>query len=94
MKQFSRDQLIHYIAMDVGKTEILAGVAVGEPRVVEAHQAQDSGVKIMDVDGLLHCPKAKFIGGPVHVAALDPAAGHPHRESVMIVIAAVKLSGV
>ena len=33
--------------------------------------------------------KAQFVGRPVNDSSLDAAAGHPHRESVGMVVAAV-----
>ena len=43
---------------------------------------------------LLHGLEAAFVRGSVDVAALDAAAGQPHRETVVVVIAAVDLPGV
>ena len=55
--------------MHVGQAEVAAGVAVGEPGVVEAEQVQDRGVQVVDVDRLLDGLVAEFVGGAVDVAA-------------------------
>ena len=49
----SGEQVLHHMPVDVGQAEIAAGVAVGEPFVVEAEQVQDRGVQVVDVDGLV-----------------------------------------
>ena len=80
--------------MYVGETEIAAGVAISEARVVEAHELQDRGVKIVDVDRLIYGPEAELVRRAVYVTALHAAAGHPHRESVVVVVATVELARV
>ena len=47
---------LHDLAVDVGQAEIAAGVAVGEPLVVEAEQVQDRGVEVVDADRVLRRP--------------------------------------
>src|SRR6185312_2575896 len=48
----------------------------------------------MNVDGLFRGLKACFISRAVHVSTFDPTAREPHRENMVIVIAAVKVCGV
>ena len=88
------EQFFHHPAVDVGQAEIAAGVAVGELFVVEAQQVQDRRVQIVDVDVVLDGREAELVGGAVDVAALHAAAGQPHREAVVIVVAAVDLAGI
>ena len=83
---------MHYVAVDVGQAEVAAGVTVGQPRVVEAQAVQHRGVQVVDVDRLLDGAEAELVGRAVNVAAVDAAAGHPHREAVVIVVAAVHLA--
>ena len=90
----SRDQLADHIAVDVGQAEIPPGVAEGELLVIEAQQVQHRGVQVVNVDVFSDRMKAEFVGGAVDVAALDAAAGQPHREAVMVVVAAVDLARV
>ena len=78
--------------MDVGQAEVAAGVAVGEGLVVEAEEVEDRGVEVVDVDLVLDGLEAELVGGAVDVAALDAAAGQPHGEAVVVVVAAVHLA--
>ncbi len=73
---------------DVGQAEVAAVEAVGQLRVVEAHQVQDRGVDVVDVDSVLDGLVAELVGGSVLDAALDAAAGHPGGEGVRVVVAA------
>jgi hypothetical protein len=64
-------------ARDVGQTEVTAIVAVSQLGVIEAEQAQNGGVEIVDVDGILDSRGAEFVGGAKNRAAFDAAAGQP-----------------
>ena len=88
------NQVVNDASMNVGQAEVAAGVAVGELLVVEAEQVQDRGVQVVDVDRVLDGLEAELVGRAVDVAALDAAAGQPHREAVVVVVAAVDLAGV
>ena len=46
----SGDQLRNYLAEDVGEAKVATLVAIGEPRVLEAEQAQYGCLNIVDVD--------------------------------------------
>ena len=85
----SSNQFVYHFAIYVGEARIPAGVAVGQPGVIKAEQVQNRGVQVVDVDLLLDRPKAEFIGGAMHVPALDAAARQPHGETVMVEVAAV-----
>ena len=54
-------------------------------------RCEDRGVQVVDVDDVLHGGVAEFVGGAVGDAALDAAAGHPDREALDVVVAAVAL---
>ena len=56
---------------------------------VEAEQVQDRGVDVGDVVPVLHGVEAELVGRAVDDAPLDAAAGHPDREAVIVVVAAV-----
>jgi hypothetical protein len=43
--------------------------------VIEAQEGQDAGVEVVDVDGVLDCSEADFVGGSDDLAASDSAAG-------------------
>ncbi len=60
--------LTHDVAMHVGQAEIAAAVAIRQPLVVEAHEVQNGGVQVVDVDAVLDGCDAEFVGGAVDVA--------------------------
>src|SRR5579859_7458284 len=71
----SRHNLRHDAAFHVGQTEVAAGVAEGQPLVIEAEQMQDGRVQVAHVHRLLDGVMAEFVGGAVTQAALNAAAG-------------------
>src|SRR5687768_8676858 len=48
---------------------------------------QNGGVEIMDADGIVLRRETKLVGASVNGAAFDAATCHPHRETVVVVIA-------
>ena len=60
-----------------------------EPVGVEAEEVQDRGVDVGDVMPVLDGVEAELVGRAVDDAPLDAAAGHPDREAVVVVVAAV-----
>ena len=78
-----------HLAVHVGQAEVAAAVAVGQPLVIQAHQVQDRGVQVVDVHAVLDGLHAELVGGAVDDAALDAAAGQPHREAQAVVVAAL-----
>lgn len=72
--------------MHICQAEISALEAVGEAFVVEAHEVQDRGVEVVDMDFTGVDAEAEFVGAAVDVAGLDAATGHPHCEGVDVVI--------
>ena len=61
-------------------------------RGVEAELVQHRGVDVGDVVPVLDRVEADLVRRAVDDAALDPAAGHPDREAVGVVVAAVASS--
>ena len=61
--------------MHVRKTEVAAGVAIGQLGVVDTHQVQDRGVQIANVMAVLHRLVPQIVCRAVRHAAFDPAAG-------------------
>ena len=80
------------MAFDVGQAKIAAGVAVRELLVVEAQEMENRGVQVVDVDAVFDRFEAELVGRAVDISAADAAASHPHRESVVIMVAAVNLA--
>src|SRR5687767_2479668 len=62
--------------------------------VIEAEQRENRGVKVVYVHGLFDCFESKLVGGAIRGATTHPSAGQPHREAIMVVIAAVYLAGI
>src|SRR6266699_6494949 len=89
-----RNQIPNHLAMYVRQPEIAASVAVGELLVVEAHELQNCGVQVVNVNFVLDGLEAELVGGPVGLPAFDAAAGQPISETVVVVVSAVDLAGV
>ena len=49
---------------------------------------QNGGVQIVEMDAVVDGFESEIVGGAVDVAAFDAAAGHPHGETVVVVVAA------
>src|SRR5262249_41404786 len=45
-----REDVLDHVALHVGQAHVAAGVAVGQPLVVQAEQVQDRRVPVVDVD--------------------------------------------
>src|SRR5438128_2124206 len=73
----------------VCESEISALEAVGESRVVDAHEMKDGGVEVVDVDGIGGDVVGVVVGFTDQDAALDAAAGEPGGEAAGVVVAAV-----
>ena len=73
--------------MHIGQAEISAGVAEGQLFVVETEQVKDSGVQVVNVDAAIDGCVPEFIGLAVDMATFDAAAGQPHAEPEVIVVA-------
>jgi len=57
--------------------------------VLEAEEVQDGGVQVADVHRIFNDVVAEVVGLTVNCAALDPAAGQPHRETARMMVAPV-----
>ena len=75
------------MAVDIGEAEVSAGVAVGELFVVEAHEVENGGVEVVDVDFVFDGGKAEFVGGAVGETAFDTTSCKPDGEAMVVVVA-------
>jgi len=82
-----RQQIVHNFSVDVGESEIAAGVVVGQPLVVEAEGVEDGCLDVMHMERILDNMEAKVVGGAIRDARFDSAAGHPHREGLRMMVA-------
>src|SRR5690349_256024 len=81
----------HDLSMDIGQAEVPARMPVRQLLVVEPQEPEDGGVQVVDVDLVFDRLEAELVGRAVHLAALHAAAGQPHGETVVVVVAAVQL---
>jgi hypothetical protein len=88
-----RDDVFHYVPVDVCQAKVTAAVMVGQPPVIQAKQMQDRGVEIVDMNFVFDGGEAKLVGSAVDRSAFDAAAGKPHREAIRIVITSVAVLG-
>lgn len=73
----SHHDVFDYRPGHIGQPEIAAGVAERELGVIEAEQVENSGVEIVDVDGVFDGLVAVVVADAIGHAASDTAAGHP-----------------
>jgi len=73
----------------IGQAIVAAFVRVGELSVIEAESVKERGVQIIDPHDLLDRTVAEVVRSAVHVAFFEPAAGHPQRKAMPVVIAAI-----
>src|SRR5690606_14313377 len=82
------DELPDHPALDEGQALVAPQVRVGQAVLVQAELVQARGVEVAEVAGLLDGPQADRVGGADDLAAPDAAAGQPHREAEVVVVAA------
>ena len=82
--QLLHEQVVNNTSVHVGQSEIATVVPIRELHVIEAEQMKDRGVKIMMRDWGFNGMHSKVVGGTISEAAFDPAAGQPHRKSVVV----------
>ena len=58
-----------------------------KPFVIDSQAVEDRRVEVMDVHLVLDRSEPELVRGAVHVATPDSAAGHPHGETVVVVVA-------
>mgnify|MGYP003541572192 CR=1 FL=1 len=97
MVAYEREHLtqafLHDFALHIRQAEIAALVAVGQPKVIDAEEVEDGRVEVIDVDGFLDRVVAELVGRAVDVPLLDARPGHPDREAVGVMVAAVLAAG-
>ena len=60
--------------------------------MVDAQAVQDGRLQVRHTDLVLDDIEAHLVGLTDRLAALDPAAGHPHGERLRVVVAALATS--
>ncbi len=62
--------------------------------MIEAEEVKNRRVQIMNMHAVFDGGEAEFVGRAVDVAGFHAAAGHPHGETVVVVVAPVHLPGI
>lgn len=78
------------VAVDVSEAAVDAVLADGELLVIDSHEVEDSGVKIVAVGGALSSLKGEVITLTVRGASFDAGSCHPGDEGATIMIASVR----
>ena len=89
-----RHDVLDHRPVDIGQTEISAGVSVGELFVIKAEQLEHRSVQIVDVNFIFDGFEAELVGRSVNVPSFYPTAGQPGGEAPVVVVAAVNFTGV
>src|SRR5437588_11717127 len=79
-----RKELLHDVACHVGEPKVAALEAIGQSCVVEAEEAEDRGVEVVDVNGVFGHVPADFVGLANDLSAFDSTTGQPCAESVRV----------
>lgn len=87
----SRDDFFHNASGHVCQAERTTMMLEGQTFMVESEQMENGGMQIIDVNLPIDAEIPEVIGGAMRHSALDPTPGHPHRESMMIVFAAISI---
>ncbi|EDL59862.1 hypothetical protein PM8797T_15923 [Gimesia maris DSM 8797] len=77
------------IAVHVGQAEIAACVTISQPLVIHAHQMQQRGMQIVNMNLIAGRIVTVLIGCPMDVSFFDPRTSQPHRIPLRIMIAAI-----
>ena len=72
--EWSGEQLVHNLAVDVGQPEIPARETVSQLFVVETQQVQHRGVQVMYVDRVLDGPESEVVSCAVGLSAPNTAS--------------------
>ena len=75
LKEGSGQDFLNDFAVNVGKAEVSAAIAIRETFVVEAEKMESSSMQVMNMRAFLDSSEPEVVGGTVGHAALDTAAG-------------------
>ena len=83
----SRQNIVNDIPIDIGESKVTTTIAVSQTRVVDSQKMQNCGVQIVDVNLILYDRHAEFVVSAIVETSAHSAAGEPHSECAMVVIA-------
>ena len=84
-----REHVSHDTAFHVRESVIPSGMTICQPFMVEAHQVQNRGVKVVNVNRLLDCSQAVFVSRPMHNARLHASTCKPRSKRPRMVLSAL-----
>lgn len=76
------------VAVHVRQTKIAAAVTVRQTGVIEPHQVQNRGMKVVYVHRIVGDANAVFVGLAVHHPATHASASQPRAERPIVMLAA------
>lgn len=82
------DNVLNDLTVDICKAEMPALELEGKLLVVDAQQVQDGGLKVMNVNLVVHGVEADIVRGSIGDAWFDATSSHPSGEGVGVVVAA------
>jgi len=85
----SSNELMNHLAEHIGKSEITPLKTVSQPLMVEAQKSQYRSVQIMDMHLVHRSVEAEVVRLPQSHAGTNPAAGHPHGETIRMMVTTV-----
>ena len=86
LKHASGEDVPHDLARDIREPKVPTRVAIRQSLVVDPHQLEHCGVKIVNVDRFLDGAKPEVIGRAMDMPASDPATGKPYREAPVVMV--------
>lgn len=69
-------------------------VLESQPFMIKAEEVKHGGVQVINVDFAIDRVVSEVVGHSMDDSSLDAATGHPHRKSMLIVLATVAILSV
>ena len=76
--------VMHNVSSDIRQPEIATAVEICQAGVIQTHQVEHGGVKIVNMRLLLHGLIPKIISGAVRYASLDSSTGEQDRKPSLL----------
>ena len=71
---------LDHLAIDVCQAKVAAGIAINQSGVVEPHQVQNGGVKIVHVNRFFHGANTVLVGRAVDIPGPNARPGQPRAK--------------
>src|SRR6185312_784020 len=86
-----RNDVLDHRATYFGQAFLAAKVQVAQGILIQSKLVENRCVEIPEMDRVLHGLQTNSVRGAVDRPAFEAAAGHPHRETGVVVVAAFAL---